>query len=385
MAAPFSQTMAALRRDAFGRRGWLLGVAALVLALWGVWFFGATIEVVEPTPLARLEIASEPRSIESAVTGEIVSSALVLGRSVGAGEVLVELDARELTLAVAVERARVGALDARMARFAPELRAAELALAHDAKATAAAEGEAAAREREARAAARLADKEHARTRRLFEAGGETERELERAEAELEQRNAEAESRQKELLRRALDGRATQGDRRASLERLRREEVTTLGEIETRRAEIARLEHEIERRRLRAPVRGRLASVTPLHPGQQVSAGASLATLLPDGALEVVAHYAPGAALGRIRSGQSARLRLDAFPATQYGSIPARVRAVAEEARDGRVRVELDVGAAVPSGIVLQHGLPGTLEIEIERASPAVLLWRAAGRMVTGSS
>jgi membrane fusion protein (multidrug efflux system) len=55
--------------------------------------------------------------------------------------------------------------------------------------------------------------------------------------------------------------------------------------------------------------------------------------------------------------------------------------VAGEIRDGKVRVELAVNAASRSRIPFQHGLPGSVEVEVERTSPAVLLLRSAGEAV----
>ena len=82
------------------------------------------------------------------------------------------------------------------------------------------------------------------------------------------------------------------------------------------------------------------------------------------------------------SGQSARIRLDGFPWTQFGSLTATVTQVAGEVRDGRVRVELVVHPTSDSRIPMEHGLPGTVEVEIERVSPATLVLRAAGKLVT---
>jgi membrane fusion protein (multidrug efflux system) len=46
--------------------------------------------------------------------------------------------------------------------------------------------------------------------------------------------------------------------------------------------------------------------------------------------------------------------------------------VATEARDGVIRVELRLGQEMQTAIPLQHGLPGMVEIEVERVSPATL-------------
>nr|MCH9685310.1 hypothetical protein [Deltaproteobacteria bacterium] len=62
---------------------------------------------------------------------------------------------------------------------------------------------------------------------------------------------------------------------------------------------------------------------------------------------------------------------------------ARVQTVGHEPRDGAIVVELSI-EYVPSTITLEHGLPGSLEVELERVSPASLLLRAAGRRLTGA-
>jgi len=81
----------------------------------------------------------------------------------------------------------------------------------------------------------------------------------------------------------------------------------------------------------------------------------------------------------VRAGQAARLRLAGFAWTQYGSIEATVSRVAGELRDGRLHVELSPRGALPPGLSLQHGLPGAVEVEIERVAPALLLLRASGQ------
>jgi hypothetical protein len=79
------------------------------------------------------------------------------------------------------------------------------------------------------------------------------------------------------------------------------------------------------------------------------------------------------------------VRLDGFPWTEFGGLAAEVRQVAEELRDGRVWVELDLLPVPPekrAAIPLQHGLPGLVSVETERVSPATLLLRTLGHRAT---
>jgi membrane fusion protein (multidrug efflux system) len=91
-------------------------------------------------------------------------------------------------------------------------------------------------------------------------------------------------------------------------------------------------------------------------------------------------------VGIIQPGQRAQLKLDGYPWTIYGTVPAQVSSVGTEpgivatpeAIPGTVRVELEIQAPPDARIQLQHGLTTTVEIEVARVSPAALLMRAIG-------
>lgn len=122
--------------------------------------------------------------------------------------------------------------------------------------------------------------------------------------------------------------------------------------------------------------GSLGEVANIRPGSVVHQGDLLAAVVPAGKLRVVARFLPADALGRIRPGASARLRLHGFPWPRFGSVPAVVSSVASEVRDGRIRVEFSVTSEQPSvRVPLQHGLPDTVEVEVARTTPAALIVR----------
>jgi membrane fusion protein (multidrug efflux system) len=131
--------------------------------------------------------------------------------------------------------------------------------------------------------------------------------------------------------------------------------------------------------VRAPIDGVLAEVSTLRAGNFVAAGDRICTIVPDGALKVVALFAPSIALGHVRAGQAARVRLEGFPWTQYGSGAAHVATVAGELRDGEVRVELQLDARQDTAVPFQHGLPAEVDVETERVSPFALILRSVGR------
>jgi len=167
--------------------------------------------------------------------------------------------------------------------------------------------------------------------------------------------------------------------------LSREIAQLEGQRATETASIQVLTDQIEARTIRAPISGRLGESTPLQPGSVVGQGNPLCTIIPPGSLKVVSVFPPASAIGRVRAGQPARVRFDGFPWTEYGSLPITVSGVASEVREGLVRVELTVPPEQHSAIPLQHGLTGQVEVEVERASPAMLFLRAAGRYARGES
>jgi membrane fusion protein len=75
--------------------------------------------------------------------------------------------------------------------------------------------------------------------------------------------------------------------------------------------------------VRAPQAGTVSTVLA-EPGQSVSPASALATVLPQGATMQVHLYAPSSAVGFVQSGQTVRLRYEAFPYQKFGQQPGRV-------------------------------------------------------------
>jgi membrane fusion protein len=120
---------------------------------------------------------------------------------------------------------------------------------------------------------------------------------------------------------------------AALEAQRRDapldNAKKLGEIERERAELAQQVAESESRRallIRAPGDGVVSGLIA-QPGQTVTPGVALASLVPDDA-KLQAHlFAPSSAVGFLRAEQPVLLRYDAFPYQKYGSQAGRVEQV----------------------------------------------------------
>ena len=355
--------------------------AMIVLGVWGAWFFLSRVDRYEVSDTARLEVARASHVVQSPLDGRVTAFSTILGKHVARGDVLLELDARAERLQLQEEQARLSSIPAQVEALRAEIQAAGEARRDEQQASAAAGDQGRAQQREAEANAQFAEQDAERLGRLKADGLIPDRDYVRARADAQGRRAGADSFQAALARLAGEQRTRGADREVRLRQIQ-EEITRLdAQRATSAATIDRLRYEIERRLVRAPITGQIGEVEILGAGSVVSEGDKLCAIVPSGDLRVIAEFSPQAAIGIVRPGQSARLRLEAFPWTQYGSLAATVQSVGNEVRDGRVRVELAIDTNTHSGIPMQHGLPGSVEVQIERVSPATLVLRAAGKLI----
>lgn len=375
----FPHSLRTLAADGFRRSLWGYILVAIFLGGWGAWFLRARVAVYAVTEAARLEIAQAAHPIAAPVAGRVALTHLVVGQEVQAGAVLVELEADAQRLELEEAQARHAAFATQLSALRKEIAAEEEARREEGQAAQRALEEARARHHEAEVAAQAAEEEAALFTRLQARDLAAQLDLLRSKAEARKRRAAADTLRLAVGRLEGEQRTRERERRVRLERLTREITRLEGELATAAATNARLAHAIEQRRIRAPIGGRLGEVANLRIGAVVHEGDILGAVVPPGDLRVVAQFLPSTALGRLRPGQPARVRLEGFPWAQFGSLAATVARVANEARDGRIRVELSLQRDPASPIPLQHGLPGTVEVEVERAAPATLVLRAVGK------
>jgi membrane fusion protein (multidrug efflux system) len=378
MSAIFSRTFRSLEADRARPRGveWLL---ALLFAAWGAWFVLGRITVYEVTPTARLEVTRAAHLVAAPVAGRVLQTNLAIGLRVDAGDVLVVLDSEPERRALAEKRTRCEALAARGQGLRSEIEAERKALAVQRKARGAALEESrdllAAAENQATLLERVASRaEDLYARR---AGALAEAQKARSEAEAARATARASARA--VARLEQDRLAQEGDRLTRVAKLEREAVELAGEAAVEEAAIRRLEYDVELCSIRSPVSGVVGEVAEFRVGSVVRAADRLGSVVPPGEPRAVAWF-PAAIVGRIQPGQAARLRLDGFPWTQYGTLKAVVAAVGNEVSSGQIRVEFTLADEV-SQIPVNHGMPGSAEVAVEQVSPAVLVLRAAGQFL----
>lgn len=371
----FPRTMRALVRGRGRTAFWLLPVG--LLAAWGVWFLLAHVTVYERSAQSRLELHREVYAIDAPVEGQVVSTQVELHRAVHAGDVLVELAHESEERRVAEAEAMLQGLGPQLEAARAELQAEQSTLVEQRGQGAAGVEEAKARLTDAEVVAQRAQEEEASTQQLWKRGVLSEMEWRRSRTALERSLAARDAARAALARVGSEGTVQSSERRSRIASLRGEIARLESNESVARANVARLREELERHIIRAPADGVIGETSSVRVGTQVKPGDPIATVVAGGPVRIVAQFSPEA-LGRIREGQRARMRLEGFSWTEFGMLEATVVAVASEARDGLVRVELSVDE-LPRGIPLEHGLPGTVDIAVEASTPSRLVLRAFGQ------
>jgi membrane fusion protein (multidrug efflux system) len=382
MANSFQRVNQALRVDQGLRSLWAIAAAILLLAAWLAWALTARVTQYEVSAAARLEVSGAAYPVEANASGRLVASRLALGSEVHAGDVLVELDREDEQLGLAQERAHLAALAPELAALREQARAEEEGRASERQVLSFSTGGARAQYQVAQAQYELAQKEAERARRLLADGLISEAEAERAQADAASKRAAMDGMRAAVERLQPELNVRNRERDVRLKQLLEDIAKLEAEAAVAAANQKRLDYELQKRSIRAAVTGVLSECAPLRPGAHITEGQQLGVILPNSRLQLIAEFEPAAAFGRIHAGQQATVRLDGFPWAQFGTVRAHVSEVAGEIRDGKVRVELAVDGA-HARIPFQHGMPGTVEVEVERTSPALLLLRSAGR-VTGA-
>jgi multidrug resistance efflux pump len=381
----FSRTTRSLTQDSSKHAviAWLIG--GLFLTGWLVWFFFAKVTVYELSTKARLEVDRSSHPIAALVASKIVSTSLSLGQEVQKGEVLFTLDASSEKLRLQEEESKLVALPPQIAALEKQIGELEQAKTEGQQAALASVHSAKSRQKEAGAAVTFAKDNERRLNALRGSGRIPVIESLRAQAESEKLSSNKEALTSDIQRLEMEAQTRAHQQQAEIENLKREVAKLNGELTTIQVTIVRLKQDIEKHLIKSPATGQIGDIVPLQVGTYVAVGEKLGTVVPRSELRIVADFPPASVLGRIHPGQVARMRLDGFPWVQFGTIQAKVSRVGSEIRDNQVRVEFTPDPSTLSRITLQHGLPGSIEVSIEQVSPAVMVLRVAGQMLSNTN
>ena len=378
MSATFRRTIRSLETGRSSQPVIKLLIAAL-LAAWVAWFVFGRVTVCEVTDKARLEVTAAAHALQAGVSGQVVETRLSIGQEVHEGEVLMRLDAEPERLAIRERQVHREALAARLQALTKEIEAEQQAVAAHREARLAAVEEARRQIPEAEARAKYAQTHNEMEAALLQKNATSPDEVRKARADALASQALVRTVTVASVRVEKDRLAQERDHTVQLAKLEREAIELEGEMKTEETAIRKLGYEVGRRTIRAPVSGRIGeTAAEIRIGSFVQAGARLGAVVPAGEPRAVGLF-PAAAVGRIQTGQAAQLRLDGFPWMQYGTVAARVAEVGNEANGGLIRVQFSLDRIPKMAIPIEHGLPGSAQVQVEQVSPLVLALRAAGQ------
>jgi hemolysin D len=385
MAYPFERTLRSLNGYESGTR--VLLVVLVTLALGGLvaWAVGARVPVMKVSSQGRIEPHNAVYRLEPPAAGRVVRSMLNLDEQVKEGDLLIEFDTRSERLELEQSKATSAAQDQELAVIRDQITNKKDELAASGLVDEVAVREAQEKEVEIAPRHRLAE-QRAQLARQSPSGSISELEKLERVTEADALKSASRSQSLEIVRLRREQAVRRQTLGAQLLGLKREELRVEGQLRELKIAIDRLQFQIEKKQYRAPASGRLVDVVELGAGAFIADGQRVGTILAtDAEVRVRARF-PKEMVGLIQPGQPARLKLDGYPWTIYGTVPAVVTrvgtepgiAATPEAIPGTVRVELDIQTPADPRIQLRHGLTATVEVEVARVSPVALLMRAIG-------
>jgi hemolysin D len=362
-------------------------VALLALAIVGLtaWVAAAQVPVMKVSSQGRIEPHNAIHRLEPPAAGRVVRSLLNLDEEVKEGDLLIEFDSQSEQLELAQSRATLAGQEQELSVIREQIANKKEELAASGLVDEVAVQVAQVREGELVPRQKLAE-QRAELARTSPSGSISELEKLERLTDADALSSASKAQGLEIVRLKREQAVRRQTLTAQLLGLRREELRIEGQLRELQVGIDRLEYQIELKHYRAPASGRLVDVVELGAGAFIANGQRLGTILATDAQVRVRARFPKEMVGMIHPGQPAQLKLDGYPWTIYGTVPAKVTRVGTEpginatpeAIPGTVRVELDLEAPADPRIQLQHGLTASVEVEVARVSPFALLMRALG-------
>ena len=121
------------------------------------------------------------------------------------------------------------------------------------------------------------------------------------------------------------------DRATTLETTHRQLAEAQSRLRAASQELVKAERRAERSRLSAPVTGHVSDLKVHTIGEMVQTGERLMTIVPDGAGMEIEALMQNKDRGDVWPGQSARIKVAAYPFTKYGVLPGEIMRISPDA------------------------------------------------------
>lgn len=199
--------------------------------------------------------------------------------------------------------------------------------------------------REAEAAQQLAQEELNRYRELAGTGALADLQLKEKEAALATAQARVDKNrallnpsvaavsqaEADIQQAQAHGNATLAGLRQTQESLARQQADLDKQLQVQQQELHQIQIDLEQLTIRAPIAGTIQSLALRNPNQVLEVGEAIAQIAPAAATVVIQAQVSQADISRIALGQTANIRVDSCPYTDYGLLTGRVATIAPDA------------------------------------------------------
>jgi|GEM_PF-4608597 len=374
MAINFYDTLASINADLNRRTIIFAMVLGGLLLLWFGWLFWVPLSITKQA-LGSFDNGQSAIAITASVNGRIEQIQVATGDVVNAGDALVVINAEDEQKQISNLQKSLGEQQTALAAMAnthtSELQALEIS-----------RNSLVVKVESARAQLANVQTQYDQQKTMVELLQSATIAVSKIEIQKEQLQLQQTHEHLLITRQLLKASQTEHQQAEEQEKLLRarfaqEIAQQQSRIATLDAQLAKQQQAAGHKVLRAPKAARVAEVMPLQQGQWITAGTTLATLVPEGELRVVAQFNPVDAQGYLQVGQTAKIQVDSFPWLQYGALPARVLQVNEAERNGSIRVLLAL--TDKSHLALQQGMTAKIIVNVAAATPWELLLQSLGR------
>lgn len=380
MSSPFKNTLRIIERDSPISIIWKVLFIGFIFVIWIFWASFSKITIYERSQSARLENVTTIHHITVQASGQVIENSLQIGKSVNEGELLLKIDAADETLKLNELRVRKQSLQTRIESLLQEQIAEEMSLRKAKETAGLSQDEMRAQIESVRADLQFAQDKLKRSEELFQSGHISEVDLQEARLEEKKKRDDLKKISISLNRQEQEWNSKINQHTISLTQLNSRLLELKGDIAAVREQTEQLEQQIDKREIRATLTGKVVEAEDIKIGAMVQEGEKIGVLLAHTEdMRVISHYFPQDAVGRLKHGQHGFFRLYGFPWPQYGSIKTTVLSVASEVRDQTIRVDLSIDSSQDLNVLLEHGLTGTIDVEVEQLTPFELLLRMAGK------
>jgi multidrug resistance efflux pump len=374
MAINFSDTLASINLD-LNQRNLIFGILlAALLLIWFCWLFWVPLNITKQAK-GSFDTGQPTIAITSAVDGRIERVALAAGDFVNEGDFLIGINTED-------EEKQIEVLQKALREEKLALKAIENSSTSDLQKLAIEQRTLAAKVKSTSAQLANAQAQYDQQKNMVELLQAASSAVSKIEIQKEQLQLQKTHEHLLIVQQSL--KTVEAEQQQSLKQQELLEASFAENTARQQSRIATLQADLTSQQqhsahkiLRAPKSAQVAEVMPLQEGQWITAGTTLATLVPEGELRVVAEFDPVDALGYLQVGQTAKIQVDNFPWLQYGALTARVLQVNQAARDGNIRVLLELTGK--SHLALQQGMTAKIIVDVASLTPWELLLQSLGR------